>query len=139
MAFSAGWHEVPAGERVFAAGESGDAVYLCLSGRAELRWPNAPAGAAPVSVIEPGRLIGDLAVIMKDARKLDLFAAEDCRFLRIGAAEYKAVIESDINVALRLLETIAGHLSNAGDRMLSMAQQSAQGSAQDAGQEPNKD
>ena len=143
LAFSAGWHEVPAGERVFAAGESGDAVYLCLSGRAELRWPNAPEGAAPVSVIEPGRLIGDLAVITKDTRKLDLFAAEDCRFLRIGATEYKAVIESDINAALRLLETTAGHLSNAGDRMLSMAQQSAQGGVQDAagnlGPEPNED
>jgi putative ABC transport system ATP-binding protein len=94
-------------------------------------------------VIEPGRLIGDLAVITKDTRKLDLFAAEDCRFLRIGATEYKAVIESDINAALRLLETTAGHLSNAGDRMLSMAQQSAQGGVQDAagnlGPEPNKD
>ncbi|MDE4133030.1 hypothetical protein PXK00_07900 [Phaeobacter sp. QD34_3] len=32
---------------------------------------------------------------------------------RIGAAKYRAGIESDVNAALRLLETVAGHLANA--------------------------
>lgn len=123
LAFSAGWHEVPAGEMVFSHGDSGDAVYLCLSGRADLTFPDAPAGAPPVTVIEPGRLIGDLAVILDQPRTMNLHATEDCRFLRIGAAEYRAVIESDINVALRLLETVAGNLATARDKMVSIAHQ----------------
>ena len=64
-------------------------------------------------MIGPGRLIGDLAVITDELRQLDLFAAEDCVFLRIGAEEYRTVIESDVSVALQLLKTVSGHLSSA--------------------------
>jgi ABC-type multidrug transport system fused ATPase/permease subunit len=110
LAFSAQWHRVKRGALIFARGESGDAVYLCLQGRAELHWPEAPAGSVPISTIEPGRLIGDLAVILRQPRELDLRAAEDCLFLRIGAEEYRAVIESDAGVAMQLLETVSGHL-----------------------------
>ncbi|WP_417701243.1 ABC transporter transmembrane domain-containing protein [Pseudophaeobacter sp.] len=115
LAFSAQWHRVAQGELVFAQGESGDAVYLCLEGRAELFWPETSGGdggigAVPVTVIEPGRLIGDLAVILQQPREMDLRAVVDCLFLRIGAEEYRAVIESDAKVATQLLETVAGHL-----------------------------
>ena len=110
LAFSAQWHRVGQGDLVFARGESGDAVYLCLEGRAELRWPDAPATTAPISVIEPGRLIGDLSVILRQPREMDLRAAEPCLFLRIGAEEYRAVIESDASVATQLLKTVSEHL-----------------------------
>ena len=110
LAFSAQWHRVEQGALVFARGESGDAVYLCLEGRAELLWPDTPADVPPVAVVEPGRLIGDLAVILRQPREMDLRAAEPCLFLRIGAEEYRAVIESDAGVATQLLETVSGHL-----------------------------
>ncbi|MGR3622014.1 ABC transporter transmembrane domain-containing protein [Pseudophaeobacter sp.] len=117
LAFSAQWHRVGRGELVFAEGESGDAVYLCLQGSAALLWPNAPDDAAPVSVVEPGRLIGDLAVILHQPREMDLRAIEDCLFLRIGAEEYRAVIESDAGVATQLLETVSGHLVSLAAKM----------------------
>ncbi|APG45567.1 ABC transporter transmembrane domain-containing protein [Phaeobacter porticola] len=110
LAFSARWHDVVKGDYVFQSGESADAVFLCLSGKADLFWPGSDLNANPISQIEPGRLIGDLAVILRDTRQLDLFAVEDCSFLRIGAEEYRAVIESDSGVAVQLLETVARHL-----------------------------
>ncbi|EAQ43437.1 ABC transporter, permease protein [Roseobacter sp. MED193] len=117
LAFSAQWHRVGQGDLVFARGESGDAVYLCLEGRAELRWPDAPATTAPISVIEPGRLIGDLSVILRQPREMDLRAAEPCLFLRIGAEEYRAVIESDASVATQLLKTVSEHLVGLATRV----------------------
>ncbi|WP_293574665.1 ABC transporter transmembrane domain-containing protein [Phaeobacter sp.] len=113
LAFTARWHTVDTGEFVFRSGDPGDAVFLCIDGRAHMQWPETSAGSEPISVIEPGRVIGDLAVILKDLRKLDLVAAEPCRFLRIGAQEYREVIGSDANVAMQLLETVAGHLLEA--------------------------
>nr|WP_175582283.1 ABC transporter transmembrane domain-containing protein [Phaeobacter sp. HF9A] len=110
LAFSASWVRVPTGAAVFRVGESGDAVYLCLSGQAELRFPE---DGSHLDMIGPGRLIGDLAVIVDEPRRLDLIAAEDCVFLRIGAEEYRTVIESDISVALQLLQTVSSHLSSA--------------------------
>ncbi|WOI32715.1 ABC transporter transmembrane domain-containing protein [Tritonibacter scottomollicae] len=114
LAFSASWVNVPTGAAVFRAGEEGDAVYLCLSGQASLRFPE---DGSHLDMIGPGRLIGDLAVITGDPRQLDLLAAEDCVFLRIGSQEYRTVIESDISVALQLLKTVSGHLSSAAEAL----------------------
>ena len=102
---------------VFSLDQEADAVYLCLEGRAELRWPGSPAGSPPLSFVEPGRLIGDLAVITRDRRFLDLVALEPTKFLRIGAEEFRAVIESDAEVAVQLLETVSGYLSGAAELM----------------------
>ncbi|MCA0872614.1 cyclic nucleotide-binding domain-containing protein [Seohaeicola saemankumensis] len=121
LAYSAQWYDADPGQVVFLHDQVADAVYLCLEGRAELRWPGSPTGAAPVSFVEPGRLIGDLAVITRDHRFLDLVAIEKTRFLRIGAEEFRAVIESDAAVAVQLLETVATYLSGAAE-LLQLAQ-----------------
>jgi putative ABC transport system ATP-binding protein len=118
LAFSAQWHQVAAGTRIFSRGDGGDAVYLCLGGQAELRWPGHGTGDEPVSTVEPGRLIGDLAVILNQPRQLDLVAVADSCFLRIGAEEFRAVMESDAGVAVQLLKTVSGHLVEVADYML---------------------
>ncbi|MDK3017656.1 ABC transporter transmembrane domain-containing protein [Pseudodonghicola flavimaris] len=114
LAFSAQWYQAAPGHVVFSHSQTADAVYLCLEGHAELRWPGAGnTKIAPVSSVRPGRLIGDLAVITRDKRFLDLVAVEPTRFLRIGAEEFRAVIENDASVALALLEEVATHLTGA--------------------------
>lgn len=114
LAFSAQWYDAAAGQVVFSHNQKADAVYLCLEGLAELRWPGADRDrVAPVSSVRPGRLIGDLAVITQDKRFLDLVAVEPTKFLRIGAEEFRAVIENDASVALALLEAVAAHLTGA--------------------------
>ncbi|MBE1285131.1 MAG: cyclic nucleotide-binding domain-containing protein [Rhodobacteraceae bacterium] len=112
LAFAAQWQDIAAGDLVFGHNEAADAAYLCYSGEAELRWPGFRPGDIPISVVEPGRLIGDLSVITRANRRMDLVARTDSRFLRIGAEELRAVIESDTRVAVQLLETVAGHLDS---------------------------
>ena len=121
LAFSAQWYEAAPGQVVFSHNQPADAVYLCLAGEAELRWPGADKTRPPVSLVRPGRLIGDLAVITRQKRFLDLTALEPTRFLRIGAEEFRAVIENDASVALALLEAVAAHLSGATE-LLQVAQ-----------------
>ncbi|TDK46842.1 ABC transporter transmembrane domain-containing protein [Antarcticimicrobium luteum] len=113
LAFSAQWYDAAPNQVVFSHNQPADAVYLCLEGLAELRWPTAESGTPPVSFVRPGRLIGDLAVITRDKRFLNLVAVEPTRFLRIGAEEFRAVIENDASVALALLEAVAAHLTGA--------------------------
>ncbi|MGJ5617984.1 ABC transporter transmembrane domain-containing protein [Sulfitobacter sp. MF3-043] len=115
LAFAAQWYDVDAGQRVFSMGERPDAAYLCLSGRADLGWLDEYGILHHVSQVEPGRLIGDLAIILNEPRQLNLTATEPTKFLRIGAEEFLAVVENDKTVLLRLLQTVAGHLTGAAE------------------------
>ena len=116
LAFSAQWYKAAAGQIIFSRGQAADAAYLCISGEADLIWTEEGGVARTISVIEPGRLIGDLSVITGEPRQLDLVAVQNCSFLRIGAEELRAVIESDAGVALQLLQTVAGYLSTLAER-----------------------
>ena len=124
LAFSAGWYQAAPGQVIFSHDQAADAVYLCLTGHAELRWPSAGPGDPPLSTVEPGRLIGDLAVITGEPRALNLVSIDQTSFLRIGAEEFRSVIENDAAVAVGVLQTVAGHLNGAAE-LLRMAQLSA--------------
>ena len=115
LAFAAQWYDVDTGQRVFSMGERPDAAYLCLAGSADLGWHDDYGAPHHVSKVLPGRLIGDLAIILDEPRQLNLTATEPTKFLRIGAEQFLAVVENDKTVLLRLLHTVAGHLTGAAE------------------------
>ncbi|MGB7242145.1 MAG: ABC transporter transmembrane domain-containing protein [Sulfitobacter sp.] len=117
LAYSGQWYKAQAGTVIFQSEDEADAAYLCAKGLAGLYWPVQSAEKVLVAEIQPGRLIGDLAVIQNKKRPLDLIAIEDSVFLRIGAPELLAVIENDAAVATSLLRSVAGHLTTAGDAL----------------------
>ncbi|MCA0928157.1 ABC transporter transmembrane domain-containing protein [Ruegeria profundi] len=117
LAFSAQWYEVAEGQMIFSRGQAPDAAYLCIKGNAKLEWSDEDGRNRVISTIEPGRLIGDLSIITGELRQLDLTATTDCIFLRIGAEELRAVIESDVSVAVQLLQTVAGYFSKLSNRI----------------------
>ncbi|MDA7963522.1 ABC transporter transmembrane domain-containing protein [Ruegeria sp.] len=117
LAFSAQWYEVAAGQTIFSRGQTPDAAYLCISGEASLNWPGEDGQTRTIATIGPGRLIGDLAVITGDPRQMDLIANTECTFLRLGAEELRAVVESDATVAMQLLQTVAGYLTFTAERL----------------------
>ncbi len=115
LAFAAQWYAAPKGKRIFSMGERADAAYLCLSGRAMMSYVDPFGERRDVTAVEPGRLIGDLAIILDEPRQLDLIAEEDTQFLRIGAEQFRAVIGDDPQVLMILLKTVASHLTGAAE------------------------
>ena len=111
LAFSAQWYAANAGSVIFKEDDRPDAIYLCLEGQAELHWPENELGDRPIASIEKGRVIGDLAIILEEPRQLRLISVTDTKWLRIGAEEFRAVVESDPAVARSLLTTVASHLT----------------------------
>ena len=99
---------------------SAAATTPCVSGSAGLYWPETDGETHLVSDIVPGRLIGDLSVILKQRRTLNLVTKEDCMFLRIGASELMAVIENDGMAASTLMRSVADNLSGAVDSLHTM-------------------
>ncbi|MEO9649581.1 MAG: ABC transporter transmembrane domain-containing protein [Roseobacter sp.] len=115
LAFAAQWYPAPKGQCIFTVGDRADAVYLCLSGGGVMSYLDETGKRLEVVSVEPGRLIGDQAVILDEPRRLDLIAREDSQFLRIGAEQFRAVIGDDPKVLMSLLKTVAGHLAGAAE------------------------
>ncbi|MEL6450569.1 MAG: ABC transporter transmembrane domain-containing protein [Pseudomonadota bacterium] len=115
LAFAAQWYDARAGQRIFSMEERADAAYLCVAGTAVLSYDSEDGTDRPVTTVEPGRLIGDLSIILDEPRQLHLTAQTDVTFLRISAKEFRAVLEDDPMVLMSLLRTVADHLTGAAE------------------------
>ncbi|MBX2839734.1 MAG: cyclic nucleotide-binding domain-containing protein, partial [Gammaproteobacteria bacterium] len=112
LAFGSQWFKAEAGNTIFSTNEEADAAYLCVEGLAELVWTAGDGERRKVGEVSPGRLIGDLSIIVNARRNLDLVTLQDSVFLRIGATELMAVIENDAMVASSLLRSVSGHMTD---------------------------
>ncbi|MBE9476566.1 MAG: cyclic nucleotide-binding domain-containing protein, partial [Proteobacteria bacterium] len=116
LAFSARWVTFRAGDYVFRRGDdAADGAYLVLSGEAGLYFPNEGEKNHLVSTVVPGRLVGDLALIENEPRRLDMLVHKDIKALRIGREGFLSVVESDAATAFKLLQIVAGHLIEAAE------------------------
>jgi putative ABC transport system ATP-binding protein len=117
LAFAAAWFKAKPGQTIFAVDDKPDAAYLCVSGQAELLFTRTSGEEQRVTTVEPGRVIGDLAIIIDEPRTLTLRAITEVTFLRIGAEEFRAVMENDTSVLLTLLRSVSGHLTNTAEML----------------------
>lgn len=115
LAFSAQWYTAKAGQEIFREGDPPDAAYLCITGRAAMSARDKTGARLTISEVLPGRVVGDLAVVMQANRQIDMIALEDSTFLRIGGQEYLSVVRTDGQVAFDLLQTVAAHLTDAAE------------------------
>ncbi|MEM9782491.1 MAG: cyclic nucleotide-binding domain-containing protein, partial [Pseudomonadota bacterium] len=117
LAFSARWVEAEAGEALFHTGDPPDGAYLVVKGKAELRWPGWEPGDVAVSEVDPGRMVGDLSVLLDEPRRVDLVAVEPVKALVIDADALTSIIQADVAVATSMLRTVSGYLVEVGTRL----------------------
>jgi putative ABC transport system ATP-binding protein len=119
LAYASRWVRFGPGEHLFSTGDLPDGAYIVVEGLAAMRWPDATPGDEPISEVGPGRLIGDLSVILDQPRNLDLVALKPVLALRVERRELLEIIENDTFVAMSLLRAVSGHLFNAAETLRS--------------------
>ncbi|MHA6264524.1 cyclic nucleotide-binding domain-containing protein [Arenibacterium sp. CAU 1754] len=113
LAFGARWYEAPAGEVVFRKDDAPtDGAYMILEGEAGLYLPKDGAADQLIARVGAGTLVGELGLIRNEPRALTMVADSDIKCLRIGASEFLAVVENDAATAFKLLQVVAGYVSN---------------------------
>ena len=95
------------GAVIIRAGEAGDAAYLIVAGRAE-RMPDA-ASRVPEPV-EPGSLLGEMAMLVEHVYSATVVAAEGVRCLRLSRAAVHAQMRDDPSLAEHLQQHITQRL-----------------------------
>ncbi|PSL20884.1 cyclic nucleotide-binding protein [Shimia abyssi] len=111
LAFGAQWHKEKQGEYLFRMGDDpADGAYLILEGEAGLGYQTDDGVNHLVAVAGPGTLVGELALLRKEKRALDMYAKTDLDMLRLGESEFMAVVENDASTAFRILQAVAGYV-----------------------------
>ncbi|WP_435229938.1 cyclic nucleotide-binding domain-containing protein [Pseudopelagicola sp. nBUS_20] len=111
LAFGAQWHQERAGEYLFRMGDDpSDGAYLILEGEAGLGYEAADGTHHLVALAGPGKLVGELALIRKEKRALDMYAKTDLELLRLGETEFMAVVEHDASTAFRILQAVSRYV-----------------------------
>jgi CRP/FNR family cyclic AMP-dependent transcriptional regulator len=107
-------------EIVFDEGEEGQALYLVMSGRVEIRRVLGPAPQV-VAELAAGSVFGDLALLDDSPRNAQARALENCELAVFFRADFMGLMETDavigykISLALarlsgqRLRDWMAGH------------------------------
>ncbi|MFT6023148.1 MAG: ABC-type multidrug transport system fused ATPase/permease subunit [Ascidiaceihabitans sp.] len=113
LAFGARWYSAKPGEYVFHKNDDPtDGAYLVTEGEADLLLPQGQGEDTLIATSGPGKLVGELGLIRHVPRSLDMRAKTDLTCLRIGAEEFLAVVENDASTAYKLLQVVAGYVSN---------------------------
>ena len=111
LAFGAQWHTAPKDEYVFHQGDDpSDGAYLVLAGEADLGYRTPDGTKHSVAKAGPGSIVGELALIRKEKRALDMFALTELELLRLGEREFMAVVENDASTAFRILQAVSGYV-----------------------------
>ncbi len=113
LAFGARWFEAIPGQVVFLKDDQPtDGAYVVLEGEAGLFLPQPDGPDQLITKVGPGELVGELGLIRKEPRALSMVAETKMSCLRIGEEEFLAVVENDAATAFKLMQVIAGYVSN---------------------------
>jgi ABC-type multidrug transport system fused ATPase/permease subunit len=113
LAFGARWYKAEAGEYVFHKDDDpSSGAYLVIEGEADLLLPQDGKDDVVIATSGAGALVGELGLIRNVPRALDMRAKSELTCLRIGGEEFLDVVGSDAGTAYKLLQVVAGYVSN---------------------------
>jgi len=111
LAFGARWFKAAPGEYVFRKRDDPtDGAYMIIDGEADLLLPRPGIEDQLITTVGAGALVGELGLIRREPRALDMRARSELSCLRISEEDFMAVVENDAATAFRLLQVVAGYI-----------------------------
>lgn len=100
-----------AGQALVERGDPGDAMYIVLSGTAEVDV------GGRFHRIKPGDFLGEMAVMAGKKRMATVKAVEDVEALQVSAGNFQALLLERPRIALTILKSIVERLREVQDRI----------------------
>jgi len=93
------------GASIVSAGETGHGFYLIVHGQAEVKREGRT-----VRTLGPGDYFGELALVREIPRTATVMAKEPTTCLALTRWDFKGILDANPQIAIRLLETVAGRV-----------------------------
>ena len=124
IAAIAGEESHATGSYVFREGETGDKLYLILSGKVRISRNLPGMGEEALAVLGPGESFGEMSLIDDTPRSADALVHEDARLLVITREAFEDLLFVHKDLAYEILwnfvKTLSGRLREANDKMAFM-------------------
>jgi CRP-like cAMP-binding protein len=99
------------GEYVFREGDDGDCLYLIVKGAVRISRNVPGTGEEAITVLKKGACFGEMAMLDPSTRSTDAIVESRCELLTIARADFEALLESDRELAYKVLRAIIRLLS----------------------------
>jgi CRP/FNR family transcriptional regulator, cyclic AMP receptor protein len=100
---------LPTGHTLFAEGDTGDSMYVLMSGRADVS-----IRGTVVDTLNMGDIVGELAIIDDAPRAATLIAREECNLIAINASKFRELTAENPDFALHIMRAMAQRLRSVG-------------------------
>lgn len=95
--------KLPAGSTLIQQQEPHRALYFLISGRLEAAASYGEQTLAPLRVVDPGSVVGEVAFFDAAPRSARVWAVEDCEMLQLNIDEYSRFAADNLALANELL------------------------------------
>jgi len=109
--------QLPAGETLFKAGEPGDSLFVVRSGAVELYIKDTTGQKIVLTVVGPGEIFGELALLHNSSRTATAVALADTDLLELDRDDLLLLFQRAPAAALGLLAAM-GHMTRKADELL---------------------
>jgi CRP-like cAMP-binding protein len=96
------------GERIVRQGEPGDALYVLLRGRVKVVAETASGEEPVLTVLGPGELFGEMALLDGGPRAATVVALEAVHAAVLGRDDFRALLRRSPDAAERVLASLTG-------------------------------
>ena len=98
-------------EYVFREGDEGDRLYLITKGAVRISRNVPGTGEEAITVLKKGACFGEMAMLDPSTRSTDAIVDSRCELLTIARSDFEALMESDRELAYKVLRAIIRLLS----------------------------
>lgn len=109
-----------AGDVIFLMGSSGDSMMAVLDGTVRISVPSMEGREIVLAILQPGELLGEIALLDGKERTADARAMTDCSLAILERRAVVAFLEQHPSGMLSLVEVLCGRLRQSDQRIAEM-------------------
>jgi CRP-like cAMP-binding protein len=103
----------PQGTVILRGGDVGDSVFLISSGSVQVTLEGTNGPLSTLAILQAGEIFGEMAVLERRPRSATVLARENCLLLEIAGEEIRKLLESHLEMQVKLYTVIRDRLRQA--------------------------
>ena len=100
----------PKNSMIILEEEFGDIIFIILTGTVKITRVNDEGKEVILSLLGPGEIFGEMAILDGEARSANALAQEDCSLLAIQKSEFLSLLRKNFKISFALMGELAKRL-----------------------------